>query len=98
MPETSFTKSDGVMGKIVVAVVVTLLVGGSAPWWWCKAFSCTFTTSMEKSTLTCHEICQARGADCVSAKVPSQQSGVADCNFTHAGGEPRSKACICREG
>jgi len=29
-------KSEGPIGKIVVAVVIALLVGGSSPWWWDK--------------------------------------------------------------
>ena len=29
-------KSEGPVGKIVVAVVIALLVGGSSPWWWDK--------------------------------------------------------------
>ena len=56
-----------------------------------------FTTPMESSNLTCREICQARGADCLSVKVPSQESGVASCTFTSAGGSLRSKQCICRK-
>ena len=32
------TKSEGPVGKIVVAVVIALLVGGSSPWWWSKLF------------------------------------------------------------
>jgi hypothetical protein len=31
-------KSEGPVGKIVVAVVIALLVGGSSPWWWNKLF------------------------------------------------------------
>ena len=56
-----------------------------------------FTTPMESSSLTCREICQARGADCVSARVSSQESGVAGCTFTSAGGSLRSKECVCRK-
>ena len=56
-----------------------------------------FTTPLEQSSLTCREICQARGADCVSARVPSQKSGVAGCTFTSAGGSLRSKECVCRK-
>src|SRR4030095_4400023 len=86
------------MGKIIVGVAIALLAGASTPWWWCKVFSCTdtLTTPMESSSLPCREICQAQGAYCVRTKVPSQTSGVADCNFTGVKGELRSKACVCR--
>jgi hypothetical protein len=32
------TKSEGPIGKIVVAVVIALLVGGTYPWWWTVLF------------------------------------------------------------
>jgi len=32
------TKSEGPVGKIVVAVAIALLVGGSSPWWWTSLF------------------------------------------------------------
>lgn len=32
------TKSEGPVGKIIVAVFIALLAGGSSPWWWDKLF------------------------------------------------------------
>ena len=38
MEKKPSSKSEGLVGKIVVAVVIALLVGGSSPWWWDKLF------------------------------------------------------------
>ena len=32
------SKSEGPIGKIVIAAVIALSVGGSSPWWWAKVF------------------------------------------------------------
>lgn len=55
-----------------------------------------FNTQMQTSSQSCSEICQAQGGDCISARVPSQASGVAGCAFTGVKGQLRSKQCICR--
>ena len=58
----------------------------------------TFTTSMEPSSLTCSEICQARGADCVSARVPSQGAVSRAAASQAREVALRSKQCVCRKG
>ncbi len=93
-PHSFWTSIPGILtgtAALLTAVVGLMLAIKPEP------ANTIFITTMEASSLSCREICQARGAVCVSARVPSQESGVAGCTFTGVRGSLRSRSCLCRK-
>lgn len=45
-------KSEGPIGKIIIAVAIALLVGGSSPWWWDKLFTKQHTEEEKRAQPT----------------------------------------------